>query len=341
MAAKALTCGTLLGAALCLLAAVIPAAAQQGPAVGPVVIAHRGASGYLPEHTLPAYTLAIGMGADFVEPDLVLSRDGELLALHDVHLEATTDVEQRFPERARSDGRWYAVDFTAEEIATLTVHERTDERGKQVFATRFSAELPSLRVPAFREVLETVAELNRLTGCRVGVYPELKEPAFHAREGLDIERALLETLEESGWDRSHVPLIVQSFEPASLLRLRQRAGSELELVQLISAEESQDGLVSPQGLERVARYADGIGPSKERLRGSEGRELVDRAHSLGLRVHPWTYRADAVGDGFDSFEAEVEHAASGLGVDGFFTDHPDRLRAALPESSRSPVPCPR
>ena len=140
-----------------------------------IVIAHRGASGYLPEHTLPAYALAHGMGADFIEPDLVLTRDGHLICLHDIYLQETTNAEQLFPDRARDDGRWYAADFTLDEIRRLQAEERLDSRFPKG-ASRFA-------VPAFTEMIELVQGLNGRTGRAVGIYPELKAPAWHRAEG--------------------------------------------------------------------------------------------------------------------------------------------------------------
>ncbi len=299
---------------------------------GKVVIAHRGASGYLPEHTLPAYTLAYAMGVDFIEPDLVMTRDEALIALHDIHLEATTDVEEIFPERARSDGSWYASDFSLDEIRQLSVHERAGQGGGAAFPERFRLDSKGFRVPTLAEIVELVQELNRLSGCLVGLYIETKEPAFHEREGLSILETLVAELDRFGYRSAQDPVIIQSFEPESLKTLRRELGTRLRLVQLISGSESSDVLVSDPGLREIASYADGIGPAKERVastRALGARSLVARAHGMGLMVHPYTFRADDLGEGYPDLESEVGRFLWEDGVDGVFSDHPDRVAALV------------
>ncbi len=283
-----------------------------------IVIAHRGASGYLPEHTLPAYALAHGMGTDYIEPDLVLTRDGHLICLHDIHLQATTNVEQVFPDRAREDGRWYAADFTLEEIRRLQAEERLGNRfprGRSRFA-----------VPSFAEMIELVQGLNERTGRTVGIYPELKAPAWHRAEGLPMEEALLEIVERYGYRESGAPIFVQSFEEESLRRLRE-LGSELPQVFLMAEVQQYRRFLSAEGMAGVAAFADGIGPAKTMLERQP--ELIDWARDAGLTVHPYTFRADQVPDRHDSHEAELERYLFELGVDGVFTDFPDRARAVL------------
>ena len=169
--------------ALTLVTALHSATPAPSPPAGRLVIGHRGACGYLPEHTLESYALAHGQGADYIEPDLVRTRDGAFLCLHDIYLEPTTDVAAVFPGRARADGRYYAIDFTLEEVRRLRVRERLDRRFPQG-ASRFA-------VPTFEEMIELVAGLNRTTGRRAGIYPELKQPAFHRDEGQPMEEAFL------------------------------------------------------------------------------------------------------------------------------------------------------
>jgi glycerophosphoryl diester phosphodiesterase len=293
-----------------------------------IVIAHRGASGYLPEHTLPAYTLAYAMGADYIEPDLVMSSDGVLIALHDIHLEATTNVEEVFPERARGDGRWYAADFTLAEIRTLEAHERANADGSPVFPERFRIDSKGFQVPTLREVIELVQELNRITGCSVGIYPETKDPAFHDAAELPMEEELLAILAEYGYEGRDAPVFIQSFDPNNLQELRFVLGTELPLVQLISGGAEQDALVTPEGIEFIATYADGIGPSKDRIEDEDGNSvdnngLVRMAHAHGLLVHPYTFRADALPPAYDDFEEELRRFYFRYGVDGLFTDHPN------------------
>jgi glycerophosphoryl diester phosphodiesterase len=276
----------------------------------PIVIAHRGASGYLPEHTLPAYALAFGQGADYLEPDLVLTKDGVFICLHDIHLEATTDVEQVFPERKRADGRWYAADFTLEEIRSLRAHERLEDR--------FPQDAPGFVVPTFEELLEMVRGLERTTGRRVGVYPELKAPAWHRQQGLPMEERFLEVVRRHGYQGREATIFVQCFELETLERLR-ALGSELPQIMLFGGEE-HDPLATEAGLDRVARFANGIGPSKDRVVADP--ELVARAHARGLLVHPYTFRADRL-EGYPSFDAELARFYVELRVDGLFTDFPD------------------
>jgi glycerophosphoryl diester phosphodiesterase len=310
-----------LAAALAGLGAAAPLAAEPAAAAAPKrVIAHRGASGYLPEHTLAAYALAHGQGAHFIEPDLVMTRDAVLVARHDLTLEATTDAAEVFPGRARADGRWYAADLDLAEVGRL--------RARDPRSGGFRAAGGGYRVPSFDEVLELLAELNARTGCRVGVYPELKEPAIHARAGLPLEEALLASLERFGYRGRDARVRIQSFDPRSLRRLRFELGSELPLVQLVAADPSQDALVGPAGLDEVARYADGIGVDKRRL-AAAGRELVAAAHARGLFVDAWTFRRDEVAPAHASFEAELRALAFGQGVDGVFADEPDAALDAL------------
>ena len=312
------------GALVCVSAVPTVEAAEEGAADDAVstptkiVIAHRGASGYLPEHTLPAYALAHGMGADFIEPDLVLTRDGHLICLHDIYLQATTNVEQLFADRARDDGRWYAADFTLEEIRLLQADERLDGRFPKG-ASRFA-------VPAFTDMIELVQGLNERTARAVGIYPELKAPAWHRAEGLPMEEALLEVLGRYGYLEDGAPIFVQSFEEESLRRLRE-LGSELPQVFLMAEVDQYRHFLSAEGIAGIAEFATGIGPAKTMLERQP--ELIGWAHDAGLLVHPYTFRADQVPDRDDSHEAELRRYLFDLGVDGLFTDFADRARAVL------------
>ena len=279
---------------LCLLLAASPAGA------GCIeIIAHRGASGYLPEHTLPAYALGYGQGAGWIEPDVVLTADGVPIALHDTVLDRVTDVAAAFPGRAREDDRYYVADFSWEEISRLRVRD--------AFEGRFPHR--TFRVPRLRAVLDLVDGLNRTTGRRVGIYPELKEPA--ARPGL--AAAVLAAL--AGYD---LPVRLQSFDAAALAALE----TEHPRVQLID----EDDPLTDAELDAIAGYAAGVGVPKKLL--FEDATVVPRARARRLVVHVWTLRADLVGAGFDSFAAEVA-ALAALEVDGMFTDHPDRVRGLL------------
>lgn len=288
-----------------------------------IVIAHRGASGYLPEHTLPAYAMAHALGADFIEPDLVMSADAQLICLHDIYLDTTTNVATMFPDRARADGRWYAADFTLNEIGALDAGERIGADGGRVFPNRFHADAKGFRVPTFAALVEMLQSLNRVTGRNVGLYPETKEPAFHAAEGLALEPALLDTLAAYGYAGRDARVYVQSFSAHSLREMRAQMGSQLPLIQLIEGRGAEyDAMVTPAGLDAIATYADGIGPHKRRIAQTDG-ALVAAAHARGLRVHPWTFRADQLPEGVRCLAEELRRYYFDYGVDGLFTDFTD------------------
>ena len=306
-----------------LLAAIgLPAATQEeGTEVQDarmIVIAHRGASGYLPEHTLPAYAVAHGMGADYIEPDLVLTSDGHFICLHDIHLEATTNVEEVFPDRAREDGRWYAADFTVEEIGRLEAVERLDGR--------FPKGVGRFRVPTFTEMIELVQGMNQSSGRNVGIYPELKAPAWHRAEGLAMEEALLDVLERYGYREPGAPVFVQSFEPESLKRLR-ALGSKLPQVLLMAEVEQYQRFLSPEGIAGIADFADGIGPAKTMIRRQP--DLVVWAREASLLVHSYTFRADQTPSRYKTLYQEIRSHMFAFGVNGVFTDHPDVARDAI------------
>lgn len=337
---------TALLAVLFALAAAMGGALQAAPSARKLVIAHRGASGYLPEHTLPAYAMAYALGADFIELDLVRTRDGHFIALHDLYLEPTTDVATVYPHRARADGRWYAVDFTLAEIARLRVHERTWRNGRPALPGRFPLGRGTFRVPALEQAIELVQGLNASTGCQVGLYLELKHPAFHAAAGLPMESALLAVLHRYGYAGPQARVFLESFDAQSLRRLR-ALGSTLPLVQLVGNRMEGRALLSEQGLKQVATYANAIGPDKRLIAqgGPPGAadSLVRRAHAAGLQVHAWTFRADHVGAGYGDFAAELRAYYDRYAVDGVFTDQPDR---ALPIARGDPhaaglAACPR
>lgn len=313
----------------------------------PLVIAHRGASGHRPEHTLEAYDLAIQMGADVIEPDLVMTRDGILVARHENEIGSTTDVATRFPARRRDAiidrehvTGWFVEDFTLAELKTLRARERLPTRSHE-FDGRFG-------VPTFEEVLGLVRQREWETGRRIGIYPETKHPSYHDMLGLPITDTLLDVLARWGYRDATDPVFIQSFETTNLARIRPRTG--IHLVQLIDASgqpadlaaqgdrRAFSDLITPDGLRAVAAWADGIGPSKSLVQplGPAGEllaptALVQAAHATGLFVHVWTVRGDApflpAGYGGDPL-AEYRRLAS-LGVNGFFTDFPDQARAAL------------
>ncbi|MEL6257804.1 MAG: glycerophosphodiester phosphodiesterase family protein [Pseudomonadota bacterium] len=283
----------------------------------PLIIAHRGASGELPEHTLAAYERAIDQGADFIEPDLVMTKDGVLIARHDRYLSTTTDVADRpeFADRKRVAASpfvdredWWAEDFTLAEIKTL--------RATQPFEGRPIQFDGLFEVPTFDEVLALAVARG------VGVYPETKAPSHHASVGLDMVEPMVEALSRSDFAAAEIPVFVQSFEPGILRELKKRG--DWPLVQLISADRATIAAGLEPPLDAIAEYAAGVGPNKLFLWDAEGgrSDFVERAHGLGLLVHAWTYRDDSVAEGYADIQAELA-ATFDQGVDGVFVDFPE------------------
>ncbi|GAK56893.1 glycerophosphodiester phosphodiesterase [Candidatus Vecturithrix granuli] len=301
-----------------------------------MIIAHRGASGYLPEHTLEAVAMAYALGADFIEQDVVLTRDGTPVVLHDIYLDLTTNVREIFPHRARPDGRWYVIDFTLAEIKTLQVSERVQPGTRMVvFPTRFPVGKSDFEIPTLAEEIELIQGLNTSTGRNVGIYPELKQPAFHTREGYDIGKIVLDMLAEYGYEGPEANVYVQCFEPDYTQRLRQELGTKLPLVQLIGAGRVYDVLVTAAGLDLIASYANGIGPALSRIVSEKAgnarkiSELVTQAHKRGLVVHPYTFRQDELPPYIQNFDELIRLFFFDIGVDGGFTDFPDRMKNAF------------
>lgn len=326
----------------------------------PIVIAHRGASGYRPEHTLAAYTLAIEQGADYIEPDLVATRDGHLVARHEPLLDDTTDVAVRaeFADRRTTrtmDGRsvtgFFASDFTLSEIKTLRAVQPNPARSKQYDGM--------YRIPTFEEILDLVERESAQRGRPIGIYPETKHPAFHLALGLPLEERLLDALQCRGLDRADARIFIQSFESDNLQYLRTRTC--VPLVQLLDDEALEfdaagirvtgvrvarfgdpRGGKAPRRLADVVSYANAIGPWKRQLLRDVGApELlqttaIEQAHAAGLRVHPYTFRNEpaTLAPQYRN-DPRLEYVQFfELGVDGVFSDFPDTALAAREERSR-------
>ena len=303
----------------------------------PAIIAHRGACGYLPEHTLPAVELAHTFDADYIEQDVVLTSDGVPIVLHDVTLELTTNVATLFPERHRDDGLFYAIDFTLEEIKALNAHERTDSLGNPVFPERYSGTQAEFKVPTLAEEIETVDRLNKASGKRTGVYIELKRPEFHEQEGVDIYQAVIDVL--TTFDRlgENAETVIQCFDPETLKRFAHEGTFKGPLVQLVLTESIAnwrgdfEAMHTTSGLKEVAEYAHGIGPDVNLLENESGgsSEMVVAAKKLGLFLHPYTLRADSESIPGVNFEALHKKLFIDLEVDGAFTDFADQTRELL------------
>jgi glycerophosphoryl diester phosphodiesterase len=308
-------------------------ARPRGP---PIVIAHRGASGYLPEHTLVAKAYAHALGTDFLEQDVVLTRDDVPVVFHDLVLEEVTDVERRCPDRRRDDGHWYVIDFDYAELRELEVGERLELPGRAgVYPGRFQERLP-LRIQSLAEELALVRGLNAATGRHTGVYTEVKSPAFHRAAGKDLSPIVLGTLAEFGYRGRDDAAWLQCFDAAELARIRFELGSALKLVQLVGendwreAATDYDELRTPAGLARVAGYADGIGPWIPQIvrwprpgAAPEFTTLVADAHAATLAVHPYTLRVDQLPQHAPDVDAVHRALFETAGVDGLFTDFCD------------------
>ncbi|HBH81658.1 MAG TPA: glycerophosphodiester phosphodiesterase [Nitrospira sp.] len=323
----------------------------------PIVIAHRGASGYVPEHTLAAYAMAIHQGADFIEPDLVMTKDGHLIARHDNVLDLTTDVSTR-PEFAGRkttktvDGvtvtGWFSEDFTLAEIKTLRAIERIP--GNRPANTRFDGQF---EIPTLQEIIDLARGYEKILDRRIGLYPETKHPTYFDRLGLSLEEPLVRVLRRNGYEGRNSQVFIQSFEINNLRKLKTM--TRIPLVQLLWIEgkpydvEAGGGsltyeqMATPAGLAQIASYAKGVGPEKRfiipldasgNLDPSRATSFVQQAHAVGLQVHPYTFRSEnvflptnfrssadpnALGDGAGEIKIFLR-----TGIDGFFTDQTDR-----------------
>ena len=328
----------------------------------PLIIAHRGASGYLPEHTLEAYRLGIEQGADFIEPDLVSTRDGHLVARHEPNITATTDVAQRaeFADRRRTrivDGKtedgWFTVDFTLAELRTLRAVQARPERPQQYNG--------QFLIPTFDEIIALAQRESARVGRIIGVYPETKHPTWHCELGLPLEERMLAALGMVGWTDRDSPVFLQSFEAGNLRWLRER--TSLRLVQLIDADGLEaDGtprapaawtsnggcarypqgelprdFSNPTSFRTVAQYADVIAPWKRYLisvdmqnRVLPPSRFVALAREAGLGVHTWTFRNEPsmLATDYAADPAREYAQFFALGIDGLFSDFPDTAVAA-------------
>ena len=292
---------------VCVATGLLSANGQTG-AASKVSIAHRGASAYAPEHTLSAYRLAIEQGADYVEQDLAITRDGVLICLHDDSLERTTNVEEVFPDRGVIDtatGRrqWLAVDFTLEEIRRLDAGSWFD--------ARFAGE----GIPTWDEAVAAI-------GTGAGLYPELKSPALYRARHINMAQVFADSFRRlSLGTRAPESLILQSFDAETLHEVTRTLPS----VPRTFLIESRDGdrWLSPQGLAEIAGFATGIGPAKALI--SARPDIVKAAHAAGLTVTPYTFTSRAPSAAFPDVREEMAHYLFALDVDALFTDNPDRF----------------
>ena len=283
----------------------------------PIIIAHRGASAYLPEHTLESYSYAHALGADFIEPDVVLTKDDIPICIHDIHLEGTTNVEALYPERKRQDGKWYAVDFTLKEIKNLSVHER-EYKGKKVFPKRFPTNTSSFKVPTLSEFIELIQGLNQTTKKTTGIYPEIKAPEFHQKEGKDITKVVIQLIRDYGYEKNPNQIFLQSFHPNTLKRLKNEFETKIPLVQLIGDNSWGDSstdfeqMRTKTGIKKIKAYAQGVGVWIRHLKKNSN--LLNYFKKNELLIHPYTFRPET---------ADHKTKQIIIKTDGIFTDAPD------------------
>ncbi len=322
-----------------LLLTVMAVFAQAGDKV---VIAHRAASGYLMEHNLPSVALAVAMGSDYIEQDLVMTKDDQVIVLHDPTLERVTNVAELFPGRKRQDGKYYALDFTLAEIKQLHLKEPYPNSGRFPDTSKNL----QLAVPTFREELELIRGLEKTMRQDIGIYPEIKQPWLHRKEGKDISMAVLKILREYGFKSKEDKIYLQCFDPDELKRIHDEMmpvlQMELKLIQLIDdnngnetkslqwgewANYNYDWISSKSGLRALSASVSGIGMDKSMLVDEGGNllrpELVSDAHSLGMVVHAYTFRREkeSLPSYVAGFEALLEFFYFKVGVDGVFTDY--------------------
>jgi glycerophosphoryl diester phosphodiesterase len=276
-----------------------------------ILVAHRGASAYAPEHTLAAYRLALEQGADYVEQDLQVSKDGVLVCLHDLTLERTTNVEEVFPQRSTAgpdkQKTWNVSDFTLQELKTLDA------------GSWFDAKFKGQRIPTFQEAIDLVKG-------KAGLYPETKDPEVYGSRGFDMEKLLLAQLATNKLDRPgtdlKTPVIIQSFSAESLQKIR-AAGATIPLTFLVSDLDPGRGKwLTDAGLKQVRQFANGLGPAKALLLADT--TLASRAHAAGLTLTPYTFRSAAVPAG-KTVKDEMAEFLYTIGVDALFTDNPDQF----------------
>ncbi|TFW02995.1 glycerophosphodiester phosphodiesterase [Oxalobacteraceae bacterium OM1] len=353
---------------LLLACAIVPLAhaADPSPAPAPLpaklVIGHRGASALRPEHTLGSYTKAIEDGADVIEPDLVISKDGTLVVRHENEIGGTTDVASRPEFAARKttktiDGQavtgWFAEDFTLAELKTLRATERIP--ANRPANTQYNGRY---EIPTLQEVIDLARRKTAETGRTIAIYPETKHPSYFKAIGLPLEKRLVEALHANGYRGRKAPVFIQSFEPGSLKEMR--IMTDLPMVQLMTSKGQPEDwrlagdkrgyaeMATPEGLREVASYADGIGPTKEMVIPRDASKnlgtptaLVRDAHAAKLLVHPYTFRPEnpflpmnlrgsepASPSQRGDLMAELK-AYLDAGIDGFFTDDPGVGRAAM------------
>lgn len=329
-----------------------------------IIVAHRGASAYLPEHTLESKALAYNMGVAYLEQDLAMTKDNRLVVVHDHFLDRVTDVADKFPKRARKDGRYYVIDFTLDEIKTLNFTEGFEiVNGKRVqgYKNRFPMFTSVFKIHTLEEEIEFIQGLNKTMGKDIGLYVETKAPWFHKQEGKDISKATLEVLKKYGYTSKDSNVIFQTFDYPDLkyvkTELMPKMGIDLKTVVLLAENswnetyELKDGkwvpydfdyLMDPKNMKEVAKYATGMGPSLDMVidgkKSKKGAivvtDLVKNAHANGIMVHPYTIRADKLPAYCNNVDELFKAILIDADADGVFTDFPDLGSAFLQKNGK-------
>lgn len=319
-----------------------------------LVIAHRGASGYLPEHTLESKALAFGQKADYLEQDLAMTKDNQLIVIHDHFLDGVTDVAKKFPNRHRKDGRYYVIDFTLKEIQSLEMTENfeiKDGKQAQIYPNRFPMWKSHFRIHTFEDEIEFIQGLEKSTGKKIGIYPEIKAPWLHHQEGKDIALATLKVLKKYGYSKKDDLVYLQTFDFNELKRIKTellpQLGMDLKLVQLVAYTDwgetqeknaqgkwtnyDYDWMFKDGAMAEVAKYADGVGPSWYMLVDKEKSKpgnivytpLVNELAKYNMALHPYTVRKDDLPEFFTDVNQMYDALLNKAGATGVFTDFPD------------------
>lgn len=293
-----------------------------------MIVAHRGASGYLPEHTAAAKILGYAQGADLLEQDVVATRDGELVVLHDIWLDDVSDVAARFPGRQRADGHYYVIDFTRAELDLLCLVERR-RPGEQalLYPGRYSLSSPAFSISGLDDEIRLIAGLNRSTGRRVGIYPEIKAPGWHQQGGIDLTRLVHGSL-VGAREFLTGPVFLQSFDSLALKRLREEFATPWPLVQLLDGERARSLETDRDSLREVAALAGAVGLPYPTLltvdRGRVGASPLARILTdNGLALHPYTLRRDVPPPMGISYRDALSFLIGELAVEAVFCDFPD------------------
>jgi glycerophosphoryl diester phosphodiesterase len=294
------------------------------------IIAHRGLPRLYPEHSMQSLKEAMKFEPQYVEPDVVLSKDGVAFVLHDTHIDTTTNVAKVFPDRKRKDGRYYAIDFTAIELKKLNINHRIElKSGKPAFATRPLLKKSNLRIPTLEQFLVSVANHNKKHKKKIGVYPEIKAPRFHEKENKDIVKIVHDQLLAFHKKYPETPIILQCFDFKSIKRLATELKSPFFLVQLVAenswkeSDTDYDWLKTKNGLKEVRKYAKGLGPWIPQIVTPDKKptSFLKEAKKLGFKIHPYTLRNDALPKVIGSEEELLKLLIKDLKVDGIFTDN--------------------